>query len=418
MLPAITTCTAIEITWDDDSGILRPVQPEQASYSFSRRANWNLARNRLSEALEQHRQAGRELFDLTESNPTRCGFRYNAGTILKSFLDPANLTYAPDPRGWLPARQAVARYYAAHGAKVDPRQIVLTTSTSEGYDFLFRLLCDPGDEVLLPQPSYPLFSYLTGLNDLQVRNYELIYDHGWHADFNAVHIPTGAKAKAAVVVHPNNPTGSCISGDERSRLNALCRDHHLAILADEVFLDYGHASAQPSFADNHEVLTFTLSGISKICALPQMKLAWIVASGPEQEREAALARLEVIADTFLSLSTPAQRALPELLEQRHDMTGQLRQRIAANLRELDSQLAKQQLCTRLQIQGGWYAVLRVPARGSDEELALALLEQQSVFVHPGHFYEFSGEGYLVLSLITLQDVFKTGVERLLQLVGS
>jgi alanine-synthesizing transaminase len=388
----------------------------EAGFLFARRTDWELTPNPLSRALEAHRQSGRELLDLTESNPTRCGFRYNAGEILKSFLDPANLSYAPDPQGWLNARKAVAGYYAAHGAAVDPANVLLTTGTSEGYNFLFRLLCDPGSEILLPRPSYPLLDYLVGLNDLHARRYELIYDHGWHLDFGSLRSVAGEQSRAVVVIHPNNPTGSYVSAQECQQLNDFCRERQMALIADEVFLDFALRAPEPSFAAN-DVLTFVLSGISKISGLPQMKLAWIVAAGPQAARQAALQRLELIADTFLSLSTPTQRALPMLLEQRHDMIGQLRRRIAANLRELDAQLARQQLVQRLATQGGWYAVLRVPATRSDDDLALALLQQRGVFVHPGHFYEFSGDGYLVLSLIGAEGVFRTGIERLLEFIA-
>jgi len=393
---------------------------DPAKPPFAGRTQWNLAPNRLSQALEFHRRSGRELLDLIESNPTRCGFHYDSNAILKAFLDPANLSYQPDPRGLLSAREAVAAYYAEHGAVVDPQNIILTTSTSEGYNFLFRLLCDPGAELLAPQPSYPLLGYLAGLNDIAQHPYQLIYDHGWHLDFETLRRAATSLAAAVIVIHPNNPTGSFVRANELPQLNTFCGERGLAIIADEVFLDYAHNAEQerPSFTANHEVLTFTLSGLSKLSALPQMKLAWLVVSGPKRLREEALARLEVIADTFLSVSTPAQHALPALLGQRYAIGSQVRERIAANLRELDQQLARQQLCRRLHSDGGWYAVLRVPVTRSDDDLALLLLEQQNVFVHPGHFYEFPRDGFLVLSLITPLDRFQTGLERLLHAIAS
>jgi alanine-synthesizing transaminase len=389
-------------------------------FPFAPRTDWDLQPNRLSLALEEHRRAGREVLDLTESNPTRCGFHYESTEIMKAFLDPANLSYAPDPRGSPTAREAVCAYYEQHGAQVTPEQVLLTTSTSEGYSFLLRLLCDAGDEMLCPRPSYPLLAYLAGLSDVRQRGYELLYDHGWHVDFESARASAASRSRCMLVVHPNNPTGSYVKSAERESLNAFCRERKLAIISDEVFLDYAHASeaTQPSFAANADALTFTLSGISKICALPQMKLAWIVAAGPAKLREAALARLEVIADTYLSVSTPTQHALPALLQQRQKMIPQLKTRIAANLAALDAQLAAQTLSTRLAVEGGWYAVLRVPVTRSDDEFALELLEGRNVFVHPGHFYEFAGEGFLVVSLITRAEVFTEGLKRLLTLIGT
>ena len=305
------------------------------------------------------------------------------------FEDPRGLAYDPHPTGLRAAREAVCDYYRQRGAEVDPEQVILTASTSEGYSFLFRLLCDPGDEVLVPAPSYPLFEFLASIQDVKLVSYPLLYDHGWQIDLHGLSEALTPRTRAILVVHPNNPTGSFVKPAEMEILDALCRERELALVADEVFLDYAHdGDARPSFASPRQALTFTLSGISKICALPQMKLAWIVASGaPELARE-ALARLEVIADTYLSVSTPVQLALPEFLAQRDGIQRQVKERVAANLAELDRQLAEQESVRRLEVEGGWYAVLRVPATRSDEEVAIDLLERQSVIVHPGHFYDF------------------------------
>ena len=390
---------------------------------FSCRTSWDLAPNRYSTAAAAHRAAGRELLDLTESNPTRGGLRYPEPEILKSFLHPGVLQYQPEPRGFRSAREAVASYYASRGkasAPVDPDHIVLTTSTSEAYSFLFRLLCDPGDEVLVATPSYPLFDYLAGLDDVKLVPYELVYDHAWQLDFHSLERAITPRTRAVMVVHPNNPTGSYLQPTEMDSLDDLCAKRELAIVADEVFLDYD-LEDQPnrSFcAGDRETLTFTLSGLSKIAALPQMKVAWIVANGPAAPLESALARLEVIADTFLSMSTPLQLAVPNLLAVREQMTAQLLQRLKANLAALDSQLAKQKLVQRLHVEGGWYAVLRIPARGSDEDFAINLLEQKGVLVQPGHFYDLPRDGFLVLSLITPADVFAEGVGRLLTFTAA
>ena len=389
---------------------------------FARRTNWNLAPNRLTQALQARRAAGAEILDLTESNPTRCGLRYDEPEILSALAQPESLQYRPDSRGLYSAREAVAAYYAESGAaaaSLDPDHIVLTTSTSEGYSFVFRLLCDPGDEVLVSSPSYPLFELLADVQDLKLVPYLLFYDHGWHLDLHSLRTAITERTRALLVVHPNNPTGSYVNSAEAEALTQLCSERELALVSDEVFLDYAHAGPpRASFAGSINALTFTLSGLSKISALPQMKAAWIVTSGPQELAAGARERLEMIADTYLSLSTPLQLATPRLLQLRHAMTRQLLQRIAANLTELDSQLANHKGSQRLQIEGGWYAILRVPVTCSDEELALELLERKSVLIHPGHFYDFPGDGYLVLSLITPADQFREGVTRLLRHISA
>jgi alanine-synthesizing transaminase len=386
---------------------------------FSRRTNWDLATNRLSEAIAERRRSGGELLDLTESNPTRAGLTYDVVTILGALVDPRSLDYAPEPLGLLSAREAVCRYYAGFGVTIPASRVLLTTSTSEGYTYLFRLLCDPDDEVLVPTPSYPLFEFLAGLQDVRLTPYPLLYDHGWQIDISALERAITPRTRAVMVVHPNNPTGSLVSEEERRQLNRLCAEHSLAIVADEVFLDYLHDSTTArSFASNDLVLTFALSGLSKIAALPQMKVAWIVTSGPPELREQAVARLEVVADTYLSMNAPLQHALPALLDQREKLSGQLMSRIRHNLDELDAQLARQKLCHRLAIQAGWYAILRVPAHGSDEDLCLSLLREQAVLVQPGYFYDFHQDGYLVASLITPRDAFREGIERLLRFIAS
>jgi aspartate/methionine/tyrosine aminotransferase len=278
-------------------------------------------------------------------------------------------------------------------------------------------MCNPGDELLVPKPSYPLFEFLADLQDVKLVPYPLIYDHGWQMDFPLLEKAVTKRTRGVVVVHPNNPTGSYVHSQERELLNRFCREHELALIADEVFIDYAHDRApQQSFAANQDVLTFTLSGVSKISALPQMKVAWIATSGPAQEVKAAQARLEVIADTFLSMNAPIQWATPTLLEQRKSIQKQLLERVLGNLAELDRQLTAQNTCERLSVEGGWYAVMRVPVTQTDEELAVDLLRRKSVLVHPGHFYDFPSDAYLVLSLITPEDEFADGIGRLLELL--
>jgi len=390
---------------------------------FTRRTDWKLAPNRFALAHQEVLGTGRKIFDLTVSNPTRVGIEYEEAVILDSLRNPKSLDYDPQPKGLRGAREAVAEYYScgtgALARELDPENLVLTTSTSEGYSYVFRLLANPGDEVLVPKPSYPLFDFLADLQDVTLVPYPLIYDHGWQIDWLSLKQAVTEGTRAVVIVHPNNPTGSYASTDEWARLNELCARHAMALIVDEVFLDYSHdGQRRPSFAANDEVLTFALSGLSKISALPQMKLAWIAVSGPEAAANSAIARLEVIADTYLSLNAPVQLAARVMLEQRRKIQPQLMHRVRANLVELDRQITEQKICARLVIEGGWYAVLRVPVMSSDEDLAIELLREAAVMAHPGHFYDFPTDGYLVLSLITDEDEFREGISRLLRFVAE
>jgi alanine-synthesizing transaminase len=392
---------------------------------FSRRTAWTLIPNRYTEALAEHRRSGRELLDLTASNPTTVGLSYGDTEIRQAFTDPETMTYQPSPKGLESARQAVAEYYAEKGSHLHLDDLILTTSTSEAYSFVFRLLCDPGDAVLVPVPSYPLFDFLADLNDVQLVPYELVYDHGWQIDFESLHRSVersktaGSKYRAVLVVHPNNPTGSFVKRQEIAELSQLCTANEMAIIADEVFLDYSIAhETPPTFSSNHEVLTFTLSGLSKISALPQMKVAWLATSGPADTKTEALARLEVIADTYLSMSAPVQLAVPAMLAERQSIQAQVLERILTNLAALDASLAAQTLCQRLAVEGGWYAILRFPVLGTDEDLAIALLRETGVLLQPGHFYNFPGDGYLVASLITPCNEFRQGVGRVLRYIAS
>ncbi|HXY24994.1 MAG TPA: pyridoxal phosphate-dependent aminotransferase [Candidatus Acidoferrum sp.] len=381
---------------------------------FAERTNWNLTANRLSEALARHRAAGKPLLDLTVSNPTECGFVYDQNAILDALRNPKALHYEPVARGLVSARQAVAAYYSGRGASVDVADVFLTTSTSEAYSYVFKLLCNPSDEILIPAPSYPLFEFLADIQDVKLKRYPLIYDHGWQIDFHVLEQAITPRTRAVIVVHPNNPTGHFTKRAEMEKLNALCSARGLAIIADEVFLDFPLSAERPAtFAGNAEALTFTLSGLSKICGLPQMKAAWLVVSGSEESKNEAAARLEVIADTYLSMNAPVQLAMPLWMAQRKNFQNQLMNRVRRNLDELDRQLAKQKVCNRLEVEGGWYAVLRVPATHSDEELALSLLRERNVYVHPGHFYDFPSGGYLVVSLITNECDFLKGLAEIL-----
>jgi len=386
---------------------------------FSKRTDWKLTHNRFTETQHQLEKSGRAVLDLTVSNPTRVGVQHDE-KIFQSLLNPKALDYDPQPKGMLSAREAVVNYYRDQykGSDFDPESLILTTSTSEGYSYVFRLLCNPEDQILVPKPSYPLFEFLADLQDVKLVPYPLLYDHGWQIDFPSLNKAVRSKTRAVVLVHPNNPTGSYVSQSEQNALNKFCNEHGLALIVDEVFLDYSHdAARRPTFAANNAALTFTLSGLSKISALPQMKLGWIVTSGPAEQVHAAMQRLEVIADTYLSVNAPIQLATPVLLDQRRIVQSFLLTRLQVNLEEFDQQLSRQKSCVRLHVEGGWYAVLRVPVTQSDEDLAIAIMKNLSVLVHPGHFYDFASDGYLVVSLITEPKVFSEGIKRVLDFLN-
>lgn len=376
---------------------------------FSQRTYWKLSPNPFAVALQKAQASGRSLLDLTISNPTTCGLENKIELSLNE------TRYAPEALGLYSARQAVATYYRelSPAVEADAEAIILTTSTSEAYTYVFRLLCDPGDEVMVTQPSYPLFEYLAEIQDVRLRAVPLIYDHGWQLDLHSMSAAVGAKTRAILLVNPNNPTGSFIRPGELEALNKLCQERDLALIADEVFLDYSFRGTHISMAANREALTFTLSGLSKIAGLPHMKVAWLAVSGPETQVQEALRRLEVIADTYLSLSTPMQLAIPTMLATRQSFQERIKRRLTANLGELDSRLGTGHAITRLDVEGGWYATLRIPAMGSDEDAAIRLLQEKCVIVHPGHFFDFRGEGHLIVSLLTPTDEFCQGMERLL-----
>jgi aspartate/methionine/tyrosine aminotransferase len=389
---------------------------------FSRRTHWNLEKIAYAAALERLRADGKPMFDLTASNPTTCGFECDRAGILGELSRPECLEYEPDPRGLPIARAAVVDYYAEAAARqISADQIFLTTSTSEAYSYLFRLHCDPDAEILIAQPSYPLFDFLADLDDVRLVPYPLFYDHGWHIDMAALTERITSRTRAIVVVHPNNPTGHFTSPAERTLLERVCEEHGLVLIVDEVFLDYAldtadaRENAHASFSTGeHPVLTYVLSGLSKVAGLPQMKAAWIAAFGPEQLLEAATARLEVIADTFLSMNAPVQHAMPYLLANRSNVQQQILWRVGENLAVLDRQLARSPAVSRLEVQGGWYAILRVPALMSGDALAIRFMEQERLVVHPGYFYGFEGDGWIVLSLLPPLAEFSEGIERLLR----
>ena len=378
-------------------------------FAFARRTAWDRSQNELSAAIQQANESGRQLLDLTNSNPQSCGFHFEAAAILAPLLRPDALAYRPEPQGLLSAREAVARYYAEHHADVSPEAIVLTASTSEAYSHLFRLLCDPGDEILAATPSYPLFNYLAELSDVVLRSYPLFHDQGWWIDFAELERRITSRTRAIIVVHPNNPTGHTTSRIERDRLEQLCLRHNLALIVDEVFLDYSLDAATPvqTFAGQDlPVLTFVVSGLSKIAALPQMKVGWIAITGPQPVREEARARLEIIADTFLSVNAPAQLALPLWLEQAHRIQEQILVRIRENLEIL--QTAKLDAPAP---EAGWSTLLRLPRTFHQADASTALLGL-GLLAHPAHFYGLSDRGRVVLSLIVPSTIMAASAQRI------
>ena len=388
---------------------------------FSERLDWALRPNPIAELLAEKRRRGEPVLDLTESNPTHAGIEYPAAEIARALADQRSVAYEPEPFGMPEARDAVARYYAESGVTVDASRIVLTASTSEAYAYLFKLLANPGDEILTPRPSYPLFEYLARLESVRVVQYPLFYDHGWHLDGAALRSLVTPRTRAIVTVHPNNPTGSFLKMHELEELVAVAVEHHLGIISDEVFSDYwfsGDPDRVSVAARDCRALAFSLSGLSKIVGLPQMKLGWMVVGGSEPERRVAIERLELIADTYLSVGTPVQAAAGVLLGARRVVQPRIRARIAGNLEALRSALAAAPDIRVLQVEGGWYATLQVPRVRSEEEWVLGLLRDRNVLVQPGFFYDFGSEAFLVISLLTRPDVFAEGVEQVFRAIAG
>src|SRR5438445_943783 len=384
---------------------------------FSNRVPGDLTSNRLTAAVARLRAAGRPIVDLTESNPTRAGFEYPRD-LLSPLADARALSYEPQPFGLIDARRAIAADYARRGIDVDAERIVLTASTSEAYSLLFKLLCDPADEVLVPRPSYPLFDHLTRLDAVVTRPYALEYHGAWSVDVASVEHAITPRTRALLIVNPNNPTGSFVTRDELERLASLCADRGIAMIADEVFADYeltpGAAAAGGRVLDRRDVLTFGLGGLSKSVGLPQVTLGWMAVAGPPAAVDRALDRLELLCDTYLSVSTPVQVATAELLRRGGDVRSQIQARIAANYRQLATLAAATPSCRLLRADGGGYGVLPVPSLGPEEDLVLQMLETDGVLTHPGYFFDFPRESYLIVSLLVQEPALAAATRLMLR----
>ena len=386
---------------------------------FSTRTDWDFRLSPLFALLQEKRARGETILDLTESNPTKCGFRYPERDLADAGASQRFGVYSPDPKGIPSARLAIAEWYKQQNIAVDPDRIVLTSSTSEAYSFLLRLLCNVGETIAVPKPSYPLFEYLARLNDVLCQEYRLAYDGEWHIDLSSVDDAISSNAEALILVHPNNPTGSFVKKEERDRLVSGAQERKIPLIVDEVFSAFPFANDHRranSFAGTTSTLTFTLNGLSKLAGLPQMKLAWIVVSGPDEECSKALQRLEVIADTYLSVSTPVQQMLPRALKDR-TVTDQILSRVKENYESLKTSVGVGTSATLLQCEGAWSAILRLPATKSDEEWGIELLQTAGVLTHPGHLFDFALKSCVVVSLLPIEEVFSEGITRALAVIG-
>ncbi|VAX36544.1 hypothetical protein MNBD_UNCLBAC01-86 [hydrothermal vent metagenome] len=374
---------------------------------FAQRTEWSLTTNKVTEVLQELKKNGVSVLDLTASNPTQCGFAYPKD-MLKGLSSERNFQYEPEAQGLFKAREAVSRYYWQRGFKVSPDQIFLTSSTSEGYSYLFRLLANPGDTVFFPRPSYPLFQFLSELNDVHMKTY--------HPNDGCLGGYFCKEAKVIVVVNPNNPTGLFVQNQELEQINAFCMQNQRAIICDEVFWDYAFENQERpiSLVDNTNVLTFVLGGLSKTLGLPQMKLSWIVMNGPDDLVKEAKARLELIADTYLSVNTPAQNALANWFASAEEIQQKIKERVLKNLEFLKKKVQECEHVELLNAEGGWYSILRVHNGEDEESFILSLLKEKHVLVHPGYFFDFNEESYYVISLLPIEEIFQEGVVRMLE----
>jgi len=359
------------------------------------------------------------ILDLTESNPSRCKFQSLDRSLVKSLGKKENLEYRPEPKGLESSREAIQKYYQERRIKISSNQLFLTSSTSEAYSFLFRLLANAGDHVLFPTPSYPLFQFLVDINDLEMGTYSLKADDQWQIDFEDLEASITAKTKIIVLVNPNNPTGSYMKADELEKLNEICLQNRLCLLSDEVFWDYsfGPDNQGVSLMQNVTVPSFVLGGISKTLGLPQMKLSWIAMDGPTEFISEASQRLEIISDTYLSVNTPTQNALADWMQKRPKIQDEIRQRLNDNRARLISEIKNDEVLSLCHGEGGWYSILKIPSTYSEEEWVLKFLREDQVYVHPGYFFDFENQAHIVVSLLTPSDTFQKGIQKILKRIN-
>ena len=388
--------------------------------TFSHRTGWHREPNRLTSLLEARQKSGKPVYDLTVSNPTECGFGYPERDLAEALSNPRAFHYQPDPRGLLSARETISRYYQSRGIKVDSSRMFLTASTSEAFSILLTLLCNSGEEILVPQPSYPLFDYLAQLHDVGLKPYRLSYDHEWSIDFDSLRDAITPATKALIIINPHNPTGMFLDQSAYRIIKEIATEHSIALIVDEVFIDYPLDPKQPivSTAGERDVLTFTLNGISKMAGLPQLKLGWIAVGGSAQAADEASQRLEILCDTFLSVNTPVQVALPEILKAGESVREDILARIRANYAYMHGAVSTGSACSALSFKGGWSGILRMPRIKTDEQWALELLEHKGIYLYPGYFFDFETEGHLVVSLLVPREGFQSGVSALVEFAAA
>jgi len=389
-------------------------------FTFAQRTNWPLEKNQLTVTLEKLQNKRVPIIDLTESNPTRCDFDYNNEEILNPFNEKTNLIYEPSPQGKSSTRDVIAQYYKTKNQEVPGNRIFLTSSTSEAYSYLFRLLVDVKAQVLFPRPSYPLFQFLGDLNDIQLNYYSLTYDGQWQIDWPDFKNTIGQKTKAIVLVNPNNPTGNFLKKDDISKLNEICQQKNIVLICDEVFWDFAFDQTKEyeSLVNNEQVLTFTLGGLSKTLGLPQMKLSWIIINGPEKLVHDSIKRLEIISDTYLSVNTPTQNALARWISKKDEIQKEILTRIKQNLTFLHSQVHASSHCQFYNVEGGWYVVIKIPSMLSEEEWVLKFLEDDHVYVHPGYYFDFEQEAFIIICLLPPPQMLQQGIERIINRIRS
>ena len=384
---------------------------------FSKRFDYNTEENKLSKLLSDKKKSGIKLLDLTESNPTKAGFNYQNEKILESISHPDSLLYNPNPKGLLSARTSIKSYYKNFGVNINEENIFLASATSEAYSFVFKLLTDPFDEILIPSPGYPLFSFISELESVSIKYYNLKYFglDGFKIDFNSLNSQLSDKTKAIVVVNPNNPTGNYLKKNDLNELIKICKNKNISLICDEVFLDFNIDKEKDEIISTsgvNEIQTYTLSGISKVCGLPQLKLSWIIINGQKEICEVAKTKLEIIADTYLSVGTPIQLALQALLENRFYIQKQISDRIKSNYNFLKTIFPNDDRISILKTEGGWYSILRISENVDEEKLAFDLLDKQNVYIHPGYYFDFEEEGCIIVSLLTQQNTIKEGITRI------